>query len=334
MIRLNKFCLRISKLFWLIGFVSLQWLADFPVWAADSQEVYTFTDRSGRKMEAIILQYHSDTVELERIRDRRRFTVPLDRLIPSDQDFLANKFAETPMAKTGDSIALIPGEVLTLEFPELGMMAKNQPAKCELSIPQSYDPLRPVPLLVWFSGGSGSYQVSSAKGIVDFDRFLVLSLPYPKGSSTLRAVETGKKAINQFWEFQQPMLQRVIKMVPNISKKVRIAAGANNGAHLVGSELDQKWRNFCNYFTGYVMYEGGYCPDMKFSGTRSTHRILFIYGDTSGNREWQESFIKRIDQARGRIDYLEVPNAGSKLTEKGKQKIRQWIEETFAKGLS
>jgi pimeloyl-ACP methyl ester carboxylesterase len=161
----------------------------------------------------------------------------------------------------------------------------------------------------------------------------VLALPYPDGRLPRLAVDAGNDEIDDFWEFQQPMLERVIAMVPNISEEVRIAAGSSSGGHLVGSALDQKWRGFCDYFTGYVLHEGGHSEEMVFSGVRSSHRVLVIYGEKSTAKEWQEYFMERFKRARGRTDYIEVPQAGHGLNGEGRRLIRDWIETTFRKEL-
>jgi len=290
-------------------------------------EPYVFTDITGRELEAIIHEYDAKEVAVERVSDGRRFRIALETLSAKDLKYLEEKFADEQ--EVSEKTSLTPGETLTLDFPELGKMAKGKPAQFQLSVPKNYDPLRPVPLLVWFSGGGGSHLVKSAQGIVDFDEFLVVALPYPNGRFPRLAVEESEDAINAYWDFLQPMMERIIELAPNISEDIRIAGGSSSGGHLVGSALDQKWRGFCNYFTGFILHEGGTSPEMKYSGTRSSHRILVIYGENSIAKEWQEYFIERFDEARGRISYIEVPGAGHGLNAAGKKLIRAWVEETF-----
>ena len=294
-----------------------------------AEDIRVFSDLSGRQLEARILKYTETEVEVRRVSDGRRFTLVLDTLSSEDRVYLRNTYSNSLVKDVEEGDGLSPGAVITLDFPELGAMAKGKPAQCQLSVPKNYDPRRPVPLLVWFSGGAGSHTVGSAKGVVDFDTFLVLTLPYPNGRFPRLAVNAGDGEINTFWEFQKPMLERVIELVPNISETVRIAGGSSSGGHLVGSALDQRWRGFCDYFTGYVLHEGGHCPDMKYKGARSSHRILVVYGENSTAKEWQKYFMEQFDQARGRIDYIEVPGAGHGLNGAGKQRIRAWIEKTF-----
>lgn len=293
---------------------------------ADEDARYTLTDTSGRTLDAIILECSATDVRVERYSDGRRFTIQLDTLSEADQHYLTETFFKVKAEPEADVKPLLtPGTKILLDFPELGPMADGKPAQCELSIPKNYDPANPVPLLVWFSGGKGSYRTSGANGLVDFDEFLVLALPYPDGRLPRLAVAAGE--IDEFWEFQRPMLDRVMEMAPNICSKLRIAGGASSGGHLVGSALDQKWRGFCDYFTAFVLHEGGTSPNMTFSGTRSSHRILVIYGEVSTARQWQMFFINKIKEARGRMTFLEVPGAGHGLNGDGRRMIRKWIDD-------
>lgn len=309
--------------------VLLRYLVFFisPMLVVGAAEPYVFTDLSGRELEAIIHDYDGKEVGVERVSDGRRFRLSLETLSAKDVKYLEEKYADKQ--EESEEASLKPGEVLTLDFPELGNMAKGKPAQCQLRVPKNYDPRQPVPLLVWFSGGGGSHLVKSAGGIVDFDAFLVVALPYPNGRFPRLAVEAGADEINKFWEFLNPMVERVIELVPNISEDIRIAGGSSSGGHLVGSALDQKWRGFCDYFTGFILHEGGTSPEMEFSGTRSSHRILVIYGEKSVARKWQSYFNERFEQARGRTSFIEVPGAGHGLNAAGKELIRGWVDENF-----
>jgi len=291
---------------------------------------YELTDVSGRTLEARVFAIGEDAVEVERVADGRAFSIPLANLSEKDRDFFRERAARALARTTGDSEpALAPGEKLILDFPELGPMAGGKVAQCEISVPSSYDPSRPVPLLVWFSGGKGSHLTRSARGLVDFDRFLVVALPYPGGKLPRLAVDEGEDAIDAFWDFLQPMLEKVIERAPNISEEVRIAGGSSSGAHLVGSALDLKWRGFCDYFTGFILHEGGTSPEMRFRGTSSGHDILVIYGEESVAREWQDYFMERFERTSGRHSFVEVSGAGHGLNGKGRRRIREWIDETF-----
>jgi hypothetical protein len=311
--------LRVQTLFYLCALFVLN--AFQPVFAVD--EPYQLTDKLGRPLNAFILEYTDSNVRLRRVSDRQVFTIDLDQLSDADQLYLKEHFADSKA--DADQTLLVPGETLLLDFPELESMAKGQPAQCEVSIPKNYSPSRAVPLFVWYSGGAGSHLTKGARGLVDFDKFVVVALPYPAGQLPRLAVDGG--TIDAFWGYQKPMLDRVIELIPNLSKKVRIVGGSSSGAHMVGSGLDCKWKGFADYFTAYVLHEGGHCPDMMFMGARTSHRILIVYGAASSARGWQDYFMARIDQCRGLITYREIENAKHGLNGHGKEAIHRWIDE-------
>lgn len=217
-----------------------------------------------------------------------------------------------------------PGVVMTLEFPELGEMQDKLPAACEVSIPKAYDAAKPVPLLVWFGGGKGSHQVAGAKGIVDFDRFVVVALPYPSGRLPRIAGQEGDVA--KHWAFQEVMLRKVAELVPNIDPAVRVVAGTSSGAHLIGNGLSLEWPGFVDYFTLFVLHEGGYAASNKYPGAKDK-RLLIIWGENSEVLKWQVLFNWRIGQPGARVSYHSVPEAGHGLDARGRGMIRAWIEE-------
>lgn len=237
----------------------------------------------------------------------------------------------TPQAEVVTSVALTPGSVITLEFPELGNMAKEESARCEVRIPENYTETERFPIFVWFSGGKGSCKVSKASQMVDFDKFIVVALPYPDGRLPRLGVRDG--GIEDFWEFQYPMLQRVTALIPNISETVRIAAGQSSGGHLLGSSIDLDWPGFTDYFTAFVLHEGGYAPHMTYQGITDATQVLVTYGENSKSKPWQESFMRKFKAAHDRTTYIEIPEAGHPITTAGKQVIHQWIEEAVLPSL-
>jgi hypothetical protein len=221
----------------------------------------------------------------------------------------------------------VPGEVLTLEFSDLPKMHGDLTAACEVSIPKNYDPAKPVPLLVWFTGGKGSNRIAGANGVVDFDRFVVVALPYPNGHDMRTAIKGG--GMEAVRTYHQAMMDRMTVLLPNIDPRVRIAAGSSNGAHLIGTALSLEWAGFADYFTLFVLHEGGSAASNKYPGAKDK-RLLVIWGEKSEALKWQLLFNWRIGQAGARISYHSVPDAAHGLNERGRVFIRTWIDEAIA----
>lgn len=220
--------------------------------------------------------------------------------------------------------AVVPGEVLTLEFPDLPKMHGDLAAACEVSIPKNYDPSKPVPLLVWFTGGKGSNRVAGANGLVDFDRFVVVAFPYPNGHDMRQVIKDG--GMETVRAYHQAMMGRVTALVPNIDPRVRIVAGTSNGAHLIGSALSLEWVGFADYFTLFVLHEGGTSASGKYPGAKDK-RLLVIWGEKSEALKWQLVFNWRIGQPGALVSYHSVPDAGHGLTPGGREMIHRWIDD-------
>lgn len=221
---------------------------------------------------------------------------------------------------------LVPGEVVTLAFPELGEMQDKLPAACEVSVPKNYDPAKPVPLLVWFGGGKGSHSVGGARGVVDFDKFVVVALPYPKGRlPRLAAQEDG--TIDAHWAFQRTMLERVKQVVPNIDPRRRLVAGTSSGGHHIAYGLDRGWAGFADYFTVFIVHEGGAQPLTRRLPGAKGKRLLVVYGEETDSLAWRTWFNWHVERSGAEATIIGVPGAGHGLNDDARNVIREWIEE-------
>lgn len=220
---------------------------------------------------------------------------------------------------------VVPGETLTLNFPELGEMQDKLPAACEVSIPKNYDPDKSVPLFVWFGGGKGSHLVGGARGLVDFDRFVVVALPYPGG--VLPRIAAQKDGpIDAHWAFQQPMLERVAKVVPNIDPHLRLVAGTSSGGHHIAYGIDRGWVGFADYFTAFIIHEGGAQPlTHRLPGAKGK-RMLVLYGEETDSLAWRTWFNWNVERSGANATIIGIPGAAHGLDDDGRKAIREWIE--------
>ncbi|AHF91139.1 hypothetical protein OpiT1DRAFT_02478 [Opitutaceae bacterium TAV1] len=219
----------------------------------------------------------------------------------------------------------VPGTTLTLEFPDLPPMHDGLPAACEVNVPGNHDPSapdRPLPLFVWFGGGKGSHKVDGARGLVDFDRWAVVALPYP-GGVTPRSLARDME-IDGHWRYARRMLARVRELLPGVEHGQRVVAGTSSGAHMIGCGLDRVWLDFVNGFDAFILHEGGASPLDVYRGARDK-RLLVVWGEKSTALDWQLSFNRKIRRSGAQIAFESVPGAGHGLTDAGREKIREWI---------
>lgn len=290
-------------------------------------------DRQGNVMMASLVAFDGKTVTIQR-EDGQPFNVPIELFSDDDQEIVREQFSkeksqESPAgaqatASGSDAQALAAGSVITLDFPELLPMADGKPAQCEILLPTDYAPDKTFPLLVWFSGGKGSSNVARAKNLVDPSQFIVVALPYPEGRLPRLAVQDGQ--IDEFWKYLKPMLEKVREKVPNIDPKLRIAGGSSSGGHLVGSGICQKWRGFADYFTAYILHEGGSAPKDRYDAVRGKP-VLVVYGEKSTAYEWQKQFNEKIKAARPKLTFVAMPEDGHGLSSEGRTRIREWTDE-------
>jgi hypothetical protein len=223
-----------------------------------------------------------------------------------------------------NGLTIAPGKTLQLDVPDFGA---EHPVKrlCEIRIPETYRPDKPVPILVWFSPGRGSGQVTSVPPIVDKRQFVIAAIPYPSNKLPRLAIKAGAEKIDAFWSYQEPMLAYIRGLIPNIDPRVRIAAGFSSGAHLIGAGLDRDWMGFTDFFTVYILHEGGYSPAMRFEGIREDHKVLITYG--LQNKSYGEIVARTMKHAGHHPTVIKLLHTGHSMSGEATEAIREWIEK-------
>ncbi len=223
---------------------------------------------------------------------------------------------------------IVPGTVVTLDFPELGEMHDHQPAACEVGIPATYAPGTPAPLFVWFGGGRGSNAVAGLSAMVDTERFVVVALPYPNGHLPRLAAKEGK--VDSYWDFHRVMLDRVKTLVPNIDPNLRLVAGTSSGGHYIAYGLDRAWSGFADYFTTFIIHEGGAQPLTNDLPNAKGKHMLVVYGEESTSIVYRGWLNWNLHRSGADATFIGVPKAGHGLNNDARQVIREWIEKVVA----
>lgn len=223
---------------------------------------------------------------------------------------------------SNDISQLAPGETLRLEVPQF-LVDDNKQRVFEVRIPETYTPDKNMPLLVWFSPGGGSNSISSIPPIVDKTKFLLVALPYPDDQLPRLAIEAN--TIDSFWDYERPMLEYIRTIIPNIDSKTKIVAGFSSGAHLVGSGLDRNWIGFTDFFTVYIMHEGGGSPNNTYKGVDSTHhKLLVTYG--LQDNSYGQVVVLNMKKSGILPDVIKLPHTGHTMSQESIDAIRQWID--------
>ena len=221
---------------------------------------------------------------------------------------------------SNDISQLAPGKTLRLEVPQV-LANDSKQRVFEIRIPEHYKPDDSIPLLVWFSPGNGSNSISSIPPIVDKTKFLLVAIPYPDNQLPRVAIEAN--TIDNFWDYEKPMLDYVKYMIPNIDPNIKIAAGFSSGAHLVGSGLDRNWIGFTDFFTVYILHEGGGSPSNTYQGAKSTHKILVTYG--LQNNSYGQVVVVNMKKSGIVPDVIKLTNTGHTMSQESIDAIRGWV---------
>jgi len=198
-----------------------------------SLEARAFKDKQGRTLEAEIIGKVLDSVTIK-LPTGKEFTIALSTLSEEDQTFIKAWQPPAPLPGSAPVVAVTPGAIIPLSFPNLPKDLTGQPATCNLRIPDEYQPGMPVPLLVWLSGGTGGNQPTGGYVMVDKSKFAILALPYPSTAPAPREALGGGK-MEAIYAYHQAMLAEVQRILPNIDPRIRIVAGFSNGAHTIGN---------------------------------------------------------------------------------------------------
>lgn len=233
----------------------------------------------------------------------------------------SQSYNEAQIETSNNKYQLAPGKTLRLEVPQV-LANDTKQRVFEVRIPEEYTPDKEMPLLVWFSPGSGSNSISSIPPIVDKTKFLLVALPYPDNQLPRLAIEAN--TIDSFGDYERPMLEYMHYMIPNIDPKIKIAAGFSSGAHLVGSGLDRNWIGFTDFFTVYVLHEGGGSPSNTYKGVKSTHKILVTYG--LQNNSYGQTVVSNMKKSGIVPDVIKLPHTGHEMSQESIDAIRQWID--------
>lgn len=288
----------------------------------------TFTNTKGVSLEGEIRAYDKSagTVTLHIAARRQDFTIPLSSLAVESQTRVT-KWYEDSIPKPAEWVE--PGATKNLEFADLGTCNHDEsPLNCNVYIPANYQPDKPVPLLVWLTGGKGGNALGAAYALAGKEDFVCASLPYPSYEGRDIFARQRDGGLVEFWDAHRTMLDEIAKAIPNLDPEVRVIAGFSNGAHSMGGYCSQVGEEFGTYFNVFVFGDGGvHSADWSKKFFRDAHAYV-CWGETSDNKDMGLSTSDACDSARMILTKSEMPATGHKFTDEEKAKVKTWLLET------
>lgn len=217
-----------------------------------------------------------------------------------------------------------PGETLSLSFPHLGASKQANPARFTVQIPENYEPDKKVPVVLFLGGGQGTDDCTRASFLVDSADYVMVAFPYPKALANPKdAIAEGHA--RDLIAFQKPMLERLQHLIPNTDPEHRIAFGHSNGAHMIGISVSGGWHEFVDYFSGFILHEGG-LKEGDFGDLRRKD-VLCMMGAKSDFRAFAEMVVRQMKSGRVKPDVHAAEGEGHGLGSGSKEAAAEWIAE-------
>ena len=310
------------------------------LWASLSHllAAHTFTDRAGRSITADIVAKQGNQLRIKRA-DGQEFTLAITALSPADQQYAkdwqpaAAAPAGAPSAPAADGRAKA-GTVVALEFPALPKDHNGNPASCNVSIPDDYDPSKPVPLLVWIAGGKGGNMPGGGFALVDKAHWAVAALPYPSTAPTPADSLGDKSHMDIILGYHKTMLEEVVKLLPNLDPQLRVVVGFSNGAHTIGTNIARGEKEFTELFNAFVIIEGGGEVPEARKKLRGKYAYLAWGNENKGSKDYMGIVSACAKDAKLETTTHEMTGVGHAFPDSEKVLVKEWIAKTVVPGLS
>jgi hypothetical protein len=216
-----------------------------------------------------------------------------------------------------------PGAHIELIFTDLAPSRTHGQARIQVRIPEHYKEGQPAPFALLMGGGNGTDHYGKLTDFVDQKDYILAALPYPKeGPWPIVAINEGTS--DTIVEYQQPMFEYLLQWLPETYPENRIVLGTSNGAHMIAVNSTSDWDEFTDFFSHYVLWEGGNSINRNFKELKRK-KVCFGVGGKSQYREGNLYHGRTMENCGVEVDYIEAPEAGHGLDKEGVQLIRDWI---------
>lgn len=282
----------------------------------------SLTTKDGRTVEGRILRVEKRTVVVDG-GSEGPMDLPLKGLDQPSQDRVTRWKTQFGGKPPEPDPRVVAGKKIELVFPDLGASRSSDPTRIQIRIPESYEPGKPVPLLLYLGGGEGTDNCDEAGAFVDPREWVLVAFPYPASAPRPRgAAHEGKS--RDLIAFQEPLLERLQALVPNTDPARRVVVGFSNGAHMIGMAVCDGWKDFSAYFSAFVLHEGGASGSGDFSALRKK-QVFVGMGEKSSSLDFAALVADKIKKARAKPTVFVAPDEAHELGHASREAIKDWI---------
>lgn len=294
-------------------------------------EVRSFTRASDNKViKASIVSYDGEQVVLKVI-GKKNYTVDPSIFIKENQEYIENWIninRNLPLPSELDK-RIKPGETFRVEMPNLAKTFTKKTAGFTVYIPTDYNYPNPAPLLVFLNGGSGSEELTQAKEITDSRDYILVSLPFTSEIKKDGHLGQSEKNMNLIKSYHAAMLQKLYKVIPNLSHHQRVIVGSSNGAHIIGSALAMDWDCYLKSFHAFALWEGGGSISRDFKAAKGKKYQTWVgWGGKSQFKDFTINIAETMEKSGVEVTKKSVETAAHTMNTDASSAIREWLINT------
>ncbi|MBT3381695.1 MAG: hypothetical protein HN742_33210 [Lentisphaerae bacterium] len=229
---------------------------------------------------------------------------------------------------------LKPGNTFRMKFPDFPTDARGIPAAMTVTMPSNYSPDKVFPVFLFMNGGKGSH--GHLPALVENRDFICIGMPIfvkdnakPKGRYIV-----NRRDVGNLWKYHKPMLERLHAVIPNINRKLGLAAGFSNGANSIRCLVEFTDGVYQTYFNRYIFCEGG---TGLYDASKLNGPILGVAGDRAMgiiNRPGNVKDTVVTPALRGGVDaeYILMQDTRHEFNTAYYPQVRDWIDRKVLVG--
>lgn len=198
-------------------------------------------------------------------------------------------------AVQGFTSNLIPGQVLTYEFPKLPKTLAGNTPIITLRLPDHYTTQKTYPLFIFLYGGEGGKgdRIDTPLAVVGKEDYIIGNFPLFGQKNVSEPHDGILVSFDNYSDISlaiQEFMTKIDETIPNINSEKSVMGGSSNGAHTIALLLSALNPRVLESFHNFFFIDGG--EDWTWASLSRTsklknHRFLLVYGGGKlGRAEW------------------------------------------------
>ena len=235
-----------------------------------------------------------------------------------------------------------PDTILFFKFPTLTKTnyyiatGKQPTPMCSVYLPESYNEIKKIPVLLWIDGGTGGAGdcVKFVKEKVGTNGIILINFPLfkanidtllPYSSNYWTRFRIRNSDSETLWKAYKNMLDSLFSIFPQIDKENSFMGGFSNGAHATAVLLNRPEHEITNYFNKFFFIEGG--DGLQDYSILKNRAILYMQGTELSHPNWVKSYYQKAKKSNAKTRFVYMKGAGHNFPKQYFEKLQTWIDK-------